>query len=210
MKRLRRCTKPAQTDPYVEIVRISKARPLFFVCLSNALWGVWVHWNGRASEPCTGETKIECEGHRRGLPLRQKFYVHAIREDGGKEVFVELTPGAATELLSFFQEGEPLRGYRLECWRSSDTKGARYHCRAFPAKVPAASLPPELDPEPYLWRLWGVARGPMDTEPIGPRGAAALPDTPLERVRKQQPDSAPHANGRVKEFLNGIGKLPID
>lgn len=164
---LRRDDVPPPAGPEAEIVRIKSANPHWFVILSASLWGVWTHWNGKRSEPCTGDTKLVCEGHKREYPLRWKGYLYCYSHEHRKHVFLELTPVAAQSILDQLPTGENLRAYRLEMKRSSDAKGSRLKATVHPPLRKPDELPKAEDPERHLWKLWNSARGIDSSEKKG-------------------------------------------
>jgi hypothetical protein len=121
------------------------------------LWGVYTHWAGNHSEPCY-DNKKQCPGHKRGLPLRWKGYVHVFNQVTRNEEFLEFTPTSAKQLLDQFGESNPLRGNRVQMVRGRGDK-ARLTLTALTAATvtnPGIILPEPKDPYETLCKLWGI------------------------------------------------------
>ncbi len=155
MTGLNRQDRPPPPGPRVKIIRVKSIESHMFAILSKQIWGVWTHWNGRASEPCTGDSKTTCEGHKREFPLRWKGYLCCLGPNNSEQCFLELTPQAATDLLAQLPTGVVLRAYRLDMRRTSNTRGARYKVTVWPPLIAPEYLPGDSDPERELSRLWG-------------------------------------------------------
>lgn len=154
---INRANEPPRPGPEMQVVRLKAGQELHATVLSDALWGCYVHWNGSRSEPCYADKK-QCPGHKRGLPLRWKGYLHVVDNHRQTECFLELTPLAADQLIAQVGTGEPLRGQRLSMRRMSGDKARlKVTLLAHHTAVSKAELPRAKDPYATLVKLWGIA-----------------------------------------------------
>jgi len=91
----------------------------------------------------------------RGFSNRWKGYIHFYCLYRKKEIFVELTPGAAEMLLSQVDQNVPLRGLKIRVKRSGNSVHGRLR-----VEVDKFASSPENLPEPKeaieaLTRLFG-------------------------------------------------------
>lgn len=146
------CHEPPRPGPELRLVRLREKERGTFVVL-GPLWGCYTHWNGQRSEPCFGDSK-SCPGHRRGLPVRWKGYLHVIWTEKREECFLEVTPLAAGDLLNVIGgKDAPMRGVRVQIERGAGNK-ARLRVTLLPAMPKTDHLPQSKDPEEILKDLW--------------------------------------------------------
>jgi hypothetical protein len=155
MQPLNRQDIPPAAGPAMWIVRLKANEKLHCTILSEHLWGIMVHWNGRNTEPCTGD-ELSCSGHQRKLPLRWKGYLHVWDHHKRTDKFLELTPTAARMLLDQVETEFPLRGQRVEIARMNGDN-ARLRVSVQARINEGFKLPDEKDPEETLRKLWGMA-----------------------------------------------------
>jgi len=149
---------PPKAGPQLPIVRHTRAGQRMFRILSKSLYGIWTHWDGRRSIPCSGENK-ECYGHVNGMPRRWKGYLHCIDGESKEECFVEITPLAADQLLFQMPVGNSLRGLRLNLTRGPGGQKSRLKVDVLPAVSDNGNtLPEEKDPIMTLGRLWEMTK----------------------------------------------------
>jgi hypothetical protein len=152
MRPLNRQDRPPRPGPEIEVLRIKAGATGQCIILSESLWGVWTHWNGRASEPCYSEKK-DCSGCKRGYPKRWKGYLHVWDCFARREAFLELTPQSADHVLC--QAGaDSLRGYRFQFQRGKGDK-ARLTVTLLPS-VQLQNMPEPKDPYKVLAYLWNI------------------------------------------------------
>jgi len=172
MLSINRQDRPPVGGPEMLVLRLKANQSLDAICISPSLWGCYTHWNGRCSEPCFGE-KAKCPGHKRGLPVRWKGYLHVWDCRKKRQCFVELTPTSADDLLGQVGDGVILRGMRFVLTRQSGDKarltvsvleGERY-------AVDVGKLPTPKDPFKTLAKLWGI-----DDSALEPFAKDGLPD----------------------------------
>lgn len=165
--------RPPRPGPEMQIVRLKSGQELHCTVISPALWGCYVHWAGNRSEPCYAD-KQKCPGHKKGLPIRWKGYIHVIDNHKQKECFLELTPLSADQLLGQIGSGEPLRGQRLSVRRMAGDKARlKVSLLAHHTAVSSAELPLAKDPYKTLAKLWGISDIGGDY-----LGGAAIPMNP--------------------------------
>jgi hypothetical protein len=153
VKPFNRQDTPPRSGPELPVVRLKASGSTMVVILSASLWGIWTHWNGSKTEPCYREKK-QCPACKKGLPKRWKGYLHCWDYAKKREIFLELTPTSADQLLSQCGKDVPLRGNRMNVNRGAGDK-ARLRLTVLTA-VPPAELPAGRDPEVTLQKLWGL------------------------------------------------------
>jgi len=153
--------------PSFEIVRLKAGMALDgFIC-SDQLWGYMTHWivRGRKgfSVECTkGKKTCRCESDE--LPTRWKGYFHCWDVRRSREVFLEITPFVADELLKNVQGRESFRGLKFKATRGRGADNSRLNLTIYPYQT-SENLPASKDPRPYLEALWAlVGQGLQDGE----------------------------------------------
>ncbi len=163
---------PPQT-PGVTVYTVRPGSTLYFRLLGP--WrGVWLHWLGARSLPCTG--RGDCPHCANANPavnaLRWKGYAPALRWDfipggEGKQGWIPCVL-EITENVKDVLAGLELAGQVVELKRPRGRPNARVEASLIdrPANAP---LPPPFDVEPILMKLWGLhrRRSPI-AEPLGP------------------------------------------
>lgn len=147
------------------VYRLKAGQSMDAVIVSRSLWGCYTHWNGRCSEPCY-EGKGKCPGHKRGLPVRWKGYLHVYDVKRKRQCFLELTPTSADDLLRELGEGA-MRGQRVNIARQQGDK-ARLSVSVFSAErytCDVSQLPEPKDPYKTLAKLWGVDDSALEVFP---------------------------------------------
>lgn len=153
-KQLNRQDVPPKPGPEIEVIRVDKGPGVAVQIVSNEIWGVWTHWDGRRSRECTGEG-LMCVGHSNNWPSRWKGYLHVWCPHRKSYCFLELTPAAAQE-LNRQKGGLPsLRGCLLRMSRHGNSIRAKINVELTPSVGGGASLIAEQSPEPILRKLWG-------------------------------------------------------
>lgn len=150
---------PPRPGPDMSIVRLRAGQKVTVVVLSKQIWGCYTHWAGRYSTPCYAD-KSRCPGHKQGLPLRWKGYLHVWDYNIRDDYFLELTPTACHNLLDQVGRGMDLRCQRLMIERGKGDKARLYVSVQTPHdKISDKPLPEAKDPFKTLCRLWGIEDG---------------------------------------------------
>lgn len=113
-----------------------------------------VHWDGDHSEPCYLNTKT-CPGHKRGLPLRWKGYLHIWHHTRQTEGFIEVTPKGFEQLVELFGAEDNFRGTRMSFKRGNGDK-TRLKLVILPPSPLVRELPAPKSVLPSLLRMWGL------------------------------------------------------
>lgn len=153
-RQLRRQDVPPRPGPEIEVIRVEAGPGVRCQILSPAVWGVWTHWDGARSRECTGDD-ASCVGHEKGWPTRWKGYLYVWSSAHKSNVFLELTPGAAAEIIRQHGDGSSLRGLLLRLDRHGTSIRAKVSVELTPCVAGVETLPPDLSPEPILRKLWG-------------------------------------------------------
>jgi len=151
---LRTCDEPQQTGPGIWVRRLKAAEMVHVTVFSAAMQGVWIHWNGNSSEPCHSPIK-ECPGHKRGLPSKQRFYIHCFNHAKRREEFIELPAGCAADVREYYPKGSNMRGVRLQLKRGNGQK-AHLTVEILPpiSETVSGPLPQAKDVHETLCQLW--------------------------------------------------------
>lgn len=184
MTTLNRQDFPPKPGPKLQLWRIEAGSGFVGQIVSQNLWGVWTHWDGYRSRECTakklgvGESTDEkkavdvevtqsmqapemqhqgCKGHLAKWPLRWKGYLYVWNGQANDFGFLELTPGAATELLRQAPSSGILRGLLLRANRNGKSIRTKCSIELSPSAGGFDKLPPPVDPEDTLRSLWGWA-----------------------------------------------------
>lgn len=164
---LTREDRPPKTGPRYQVVRITEPGVHVLTILSPKVWGVQTHWSGKGTIRCyrrSDEPPERCDNCVAQLPRRWKGYLFCVEpqvvrfgansgQEVSREIFLELTPGAAEQIFEHEQYVPSLRGLRLKIERTRGGKNGRLNCQLYPQEVPE-DLPPDRDPEETLRRLW--------------------------------------------------------
>lgn len=152
-------TMPSKPGPKMWVISITPDRPFDGLILSAAFWGVVTHWDvkrgtkGRSSR-CEKDKFSTCDGCEKNIPIRSKFYLHVLPfPAGAADHFLEITNDAAKQIIDQCPSGHTLRGFRLQGKRHGGAKG-RIVATIQLFSRPVDTLPPGLDPEPFLEQLW--------------------------------------------------------
>src|ERR1700682_4353148 len=130
--------------PSIWVRRIKASETFHLTVISPAWWGFGTHYDGDKTIPCF-EKRSDCEGHRRGLPYRPKFYLYAYVGETHRYEFVEFPPVAAKVFEGCVEVGRTFRGVRAKVSRGKGDK-ARLKVE-FMADF-TAPMPEDKDPWP--------------------------------------------------------------
>lgn len=152
-RRVKGLPVPARSarDHWVE--RVRPGARLHLIILSEALWGLEAHWTGNRTIECSGKAN-GCRGCAMELPKRWKGGMHVWDLTRKESYFVELTPAAARKLMATAAKDEPLRGLKIDLFRSGQAINGRLLVEVIGGRVSTKSLPPEQDPQFVLRWLW--------------------------------------------------------
>lgn len=157
---VRRSNIPPPAGPEMLVVRIDADQTVVATIISRHLVGFQTHWTGNRTIPCL-ERKGECHGCKAGMPSRWKGYLHVWDHHRKKDVFLEMTPHSANELLEQLGAGAEMRGQRVTLKRMKGKKArVKVQWDAIHGQVASDKLPEPKDPQVTLETLWGynVAR----------------------------------------------------
>lgn len=150
---------PPKSGPTHDVIRCEAGSRVWVQILSEQIWGCWTHWDGARSRECRGENG-GCWGHQQGWPTRWKGYLFGYEPTRKACVFVELTPGAAEEIIRLMPTSGNLRGMVLKMERRSHSKRSTILVELGAPMGDTSKLPAAQDPEPVLRKLWGWADTP--------------------------------------------------
>lgn len=179
---LNRQDNPPKPGPRHELWRVEPPNGFAGQIVSEAIWGVWTHWDGYRTRECTAKVVdpadevataeigdssdnesmqapamngTSCRGHAAKWPLRWKGYLHVWNSIAKSYGFLEITPAAAEELLRQAPKTGSLRGLLLVMKRHGTSIRSKIQVQlSAPAGV-SDKLPHPQDPEETLRALWG-------------------------------------------------------
>ena len=144
----------AQSRGIAEIVRIMPGPGQVWISLGSQVVGVYTHWNGRRTLPCTGEDG-ECFFDHRYTSRRWQGWLPVCKPNDRRIRYLNLTPTAVRDCPAL-RPGEPtLRGKQLCLSRSNAGPESRMYCvdlGRLDDTRPLASAP---DVVAWLKGLWG-------------------------------------------------------
>lgn len=144
---------PPKPGPRSEIVRVTTTNWQVFTIISTAIFGQHIHWAGGRSHECTKD-KSSCEGCMKLWPEKWKGYIHCFHHDTRKQVFLEMTPHLAAQLLELIPENETLRGFQIRVQKSKGGAKGRYYVELLKVRLTEDRMTEEKDPYPTLRFLW--------------------------------------------------------
>jgi hypothetical protein len=148
---------PFSRGPDLYVRRLKAGEKMTFVILSDAFWGLRVHWDsrGRRTQPHY-RNKGSCPGCKLGWPQKWKGYLHVL--NGAGEEILEVTPVMHDAILDQIGPGVSLRGHRFLGSRGQGDKArVTFTAQAHWSLLKASrELPEAKDPKPILLELWGL------------------------------------------------------
>lgn len=157
MDGIRREDTPPIAPRTLTLVRLKAGEQLTARILSPSLWGLWTHWNGAQSLPCFRDEK-KCDGCKKGWPSRWKGFLHVLRVENRRQIFVELTSHAASMFLDQVPDRHALRGLRVLFERSRGGDNGRLRLTLLSTDSANLDLPAALDPLATLDNLWRIGK----------------------------------------------------
>lgn len=148
-----------KAGPEIYILRMKANKMFTFTILSEHPYGIWVHWNGKKSEPHFKQ-EDRCPGCLAKRSKRWKCYLHTFCVNLSQEVFLELTPHSAKSLEGQLGAGQSYRGNRIQVQRTASDNG-RLLISLLTRIDPKTPLPPQRDPLESILSLWGIDPGSL-------------------------------------------------
>lgn len=144
---------PDRAGPRMMVLRLKGNQARTFACLSEVVWGTFIHWNPRAerSTECLENPDI-CPGCIAKLPSKWRGYI-CIENTSREIIFLEITPDAYRDIKDAVENINKLRGHRFRARRTAADNG-RLRMEHLEAEASKAGLPRDVDPEPTLRMLW--------------------------------------------------------
>jgi hypothetical protein len=144
--------------PALYVLRLKGNDRFQFRVYSSAFWGVWVHWMGDRSKPHLRDSN-KCPGCLKKKKKEWKGYLHVHCYEKKQQVFLELTPVAAAQVIDQVGAGNTLRGIQMNVCRSEKDNG-RLIVTVDQYSKPPEKMPAEKDPQAVLLKMWDVNQGP--------------------------------------------------
>lgn len=157
---------PEPEARWYEVILPTPIAPFDGVLLGDRFFGAWLHWESLGpklkgvSVPCTRDE--HCVRCKAGLPSRWMGYIAALRSRDRKEAVLNLTEGAARQLLPFLTKYGTLRGLHCVFARRRVLNADRTVKVNAPvdvkliARIAEERLPAEFPIHDSLSRLWGI------------------------------------------------------
>lgn len=146
---------PVAPGPDLFVVRMKANEKREIVIYSKEFWGVEVHFgaNSTRSSPHFKNEDL-CPGCLNKVARRWKYYLHVYDYRGKRQIFLELTPGAAKQIWNLLPEGQSFRGVRMIVERGPRAN-AHLKINLLTPVPDDDRLPAAKDPKPSLMKLWG-------------------------------------------------------
>lgn len=167
MLTVRSADMPPDPGPELEVRRVGAGLSMTVLFLCVRFRGFWTHWNQgrRRTQPCLDPIET-CPGHKAQLPLRWKAYAHVYDHGQRDQCLLELTPGAARQLMQALGGLADLRGMRVQIARGQGAKARlNVSVQKMPTDAEKLKLPREHDALVTLAKLWGFDGGPPPAFP---------------------------------------------
>lgn len=148
------CEMPPKVGPEIYILRLKASQLYTMTICSEKIFGLFVHWNGRKSEPHF-EPQDRCPSCLSNRPKRWKGFLHCFCHELGQEVFLELTPASAHSIRGQLGKDVSFRGNRIQVKRGKGDN-ARLIIAVLAALPNSNSLPAGKDPLESIMALWGL------------------------------------------------------
>lgn len=135
-----------------------RGKPVDAVLLADVFFGAWLHWVNitpakAVTVPCSKPKHcIWCES---GCNSRWKGFIAAMLSKTRDFVVLQLTEGAAGQMLPFVERYGSLRGMQFVLKRGEEKVNAKVHV-SFVQQCRADVVPPEFPIMCSLARTWGV------------------------------------------------------
>jgi len=172
---------PVRSRCYAKIISPVSRAGFSVVLIARQLTGVFTHYQDGRTRPCAGR---ECWCFAEGKVPRWKGYIPCLEFPGAKLALLELTEGAANQLLSHFDEKEGYRGLHLHVFRRTNKSRSPVDVKVQP-KTYVRELPKSFDPVPVLLNLWGVPVRFTDGQPVASPDLGLVPFPEEERGNGQ-------------------------
>jgi len=159
---------PPPPGPDMEVMRLKANAVVQIFILSEMVRYVRLHWDsgkGRKGRSAP-HLKVDCPLCARQVPKKVLAYLHVELSRQKKQVFLEMTPAAAEELVNCVPIGTVLRGTQAIV-RRGNADHARLAVEVFPTagSIDRERIPAEKLPWETLKRLWSAN---CDTDEFGP------------------------------------------
>lgn len=125
-----------------------------FRVYSPNIWGIWTHYKGR-TVPCFKNHDF-CQGGHDETNLRWYGYLFGWHETENRPAFLQVTTGAARQLLTQVAPGVSLQGVYMEVWRKGSKRGPMYTKINQWMPYRGDKKPEDADPHDSLFRMWKV------------------------------------------------------
>ena len=152
---------PPPFRPTLTLVRLKAGEQMTFRILSERVFGLYTHWNGKKSSPCLKDP-AECQGCKRGYSTRWKGFLHVLNVQTQRQLIFECTAFATSLFLDQVEDRRHLRGLRVLCERSRGADNGRLKMTLLPGTTSFIDLPVEVCPLATLEKLWGEKPPPVE------------------------------------------------
>ena len=122
------------------------------IILSERILGGKTHYTGRRTASCNGAACKWCE---RGLANRYHAWLHILQPATNEQGILEMTRAPAEKLQLLQKTRRSLRGIFFKSWRESKKINGKVTVTLEEGKGTQLHLPPEIDLQPTLLRIWG-------------------------------------------------------
>lgn len=151
---------PPPTAPYVRVLRVRPGAPVVVVFLSSRPYCLWTHWMGNREVACVG-ARGNCEGCLVAKARRWGGWLAAYLDPPGKQVAIEVTPGAAQYCAAdhFRDVNLSFRGWRARLTRMGPIARSPLKLEMRPPPESGWLGPQPFDVEAFVARLYLVEAG---------------------------------------------------
>lgn len=170
-------------DPKFHLFRVKAKKPFKGYVLSDQLTGTRTHFHNGRSRP---HLDVDCDGCNAGKRLDWHGYLAVWNPLATEVQILEITAASTDYIRRYLKYNRTLRGAEITATRPSGTNTGRLHIRLTPPDAIGKDLPPAIDVEKHMQRIWGGG----DTHTYEPTLADLYAETMADNAKNGHPSQA--------------------
>lgn len=160
--------------PHLALKRVPARGAIKGVITTTEILGVWTHFLGRRTLPCT---TVDCPGCKAKLTKRYEAYVSLWTNSPSAHIIVALTPRAARELTDSAENPKDMRGLMIIIQRLGQRANGMLTARVESADGYTKALPPIPELRAHMLKIWGLDQSQISQ------------DHPMYKAATDQPEN---------------------
>lgn len=150
---------PDASRKMIAVWKAKKAAPINAICLSESVYGVYIHWLGKRSAPCLSNGPVQCPFCAIQVPRRWEGYLAGYSERTGKVYLLHLSKGASLSCPDIASGKANLRGCRIIVERRGNNPNSPCVARVEYGSQLNFKLPSEFNVKAQLMQIWSGEGG---------------------------------------------------